>query len=84
MLSQRIILSNLTSLAILIFIALGGQAAQIPSESATATTQFRRIEQPLALKAVVTLGGLGLIGLELWWFLFSQTKTQKVYNSQNN
>ncbi len=28
--------------------------------------QFCRIEQPLGLKAAVTLGGIGLIGLELW------------------
>lgn len=38
--------------------------------------QFPRIHQPLALKVAVTLGGLGLIGLELWWFLFSKTKAQ--------
>ncbi|MDB9375942.1 hypothetical protein [Nodularia sphaerocarpa] len=31
------------------------------------------IEQPLALKVGVTIGGLGLIGLELWWFLFSKS-----------
>lgn len=31
--------------------------------------QFERIEQPLGVKVAVTLGGLGLIGLELWWFL---------------
>ncbi|MCW6038805.1 hypothetical protein K4A83_21400 [Spirulina subsalsa FACHB-351] len=31
---------------------------------------FEQIEQPLLLKLAVTAGGLGLIGLELWWFLF--------------
>ena len=30
---------------------------------------FRQIEQPLALKVGVVLGGLTLIGAELWWFL---------------
>ena len=36
--------------------------------------QFRRIEQPIELKIAVTLGGLILIGLEVWWFLLSQTR----------
>lgn len=39
--------------------------------------QFQRIEQPLSDRIVVTLGGLGLIGLELWWFLFSKPKAQQ-------
>jgi plastocyanin domain-containing protein len=30
---------------------------------------LRTISQPASLKALVTLAGLGLIGLELWWFL---------------
>lgn len=38
---------------------------------------FRQIEQPLPVKLAVTAGGLSLIGLELWWFLFSQRQTQK-------
>jgi plastocyanin domain-containing protein len=37
--------------------------------------QFQRIEQPLSNKLIVTLGGLGLIGLELWWFLGSKPKS---------
>ncbi len=36
--------------------------------------QFQPIEQPLPLKIGVTLGGLALIGVEMWWFLFSKTK----------
>ena len=40
----------------------------------TAPVRFPRIEQPLALKVGVTLGGVALIGLELWWFLGSKTK----------
>ena len=42
------------------------------------TGQFRRLEQPLWVKGAVTTGGLGLIGLELWWFLLSQPKVRKV------
>ena len=41
------------------------------------TSQFQKIEQPISLKLAVALGGLGLIGAELWWFMFSKTKSQK-------
>ncbi len=67
-----------------IFITLGllfgiaqiavAQKSEIESES---TSKFRRIEQPLQLKIGVTLGGLALIGVELWWFVFSKTKAEK-------
>ncbi|MGB3767601.1 MAG: cupredoxin domain-containing protein [Phormidesmis sp.] len=40
------------------------------------TNEFQRIEQPLGLKAGIAAAGIGLIGLELWWFLFSKTKAQ--------
>lgn len=35
-------------------------------------SQFPKIEQPLSLKLTVALGGLGLIGAELWWFILSK------------
>ncbi|HIK49653.1 MAG TPA: cupredoxin domain-containing protein, partial [Oscillatoriales cyanobacterium M59_W2019_021] len=38
--------------------------------------RFQLIEQPLPLKIGVTLGGIALIGLELWWFLGSKTQAQ--------
>ena len=44
----------------------------------TQTIEFKRIEQPLSNKILVTVGGLSLIGLELWWFLFSKPKSLKV------
>lgn len=40
--------------------------------------QLVPIKQPLSLKILVTLGGLGLIGAEIWWFLFSQTTSKQV------
>ena len=39
--------------------------------------EFQRIDQPLWLKGAVTTGGLGLMGLELWWFLVSKPKSRK-------
>ena len=40
------------------------------------TSKFQPIEQPLPLKIGVTLGGLALISIEMWWFLFSKKKAQ--------
>jgi len=63
--------------------ALSGVAAEMPGDSTHSmprspeSSQFQRIDQPLGTKVAVTLGGLGLIGLELWWFLFSQPKARK-------
>jgi plastocyanin domain-containing protein len=37
-------------------------------------TQFQPITQPIENKIAVTLGGLGLIGAELWWFVLSKSK----------
>ncbi len=65
---------SIISLGLLLGMTLGVQAAEMP---ATSGNQFRRIEQPLSLKVGVTVVGLALIGLELWWFLFSKTKSNK-------
>ena len=48
-----------------------GQGSMPPS-----SVQFRRIEQPLWLKGAITAGGIGLMGLELWWFLVHPTKSR--------
>jgi plastocyanin domain-containing protein len=82
MASKKVIFSNIIGLAVLIFTAFVGPAVSMSSEHSSTNPQFRPIEQPLALKAIVTLGGLGLIGLELWWFLFSQPKAQKTESQQ--
>jgi hypothetical protein len=37
-------------------------------------SQFQRIEQPWGTRLIVTAGGVSLIGLELWWFIFSKSK----------
>lgn len=50
---------------------------EMPALTEKQTSQFQKIEQPIGLKLAVALGGLGLIGAELWWFMFSKTKSQK-------
>ena len=56
---------------------------EMPVSEGEQTSQFQKIEQPLSLKIVVALGGLGLIGAELWWFMFSKTKSQKASVKQD-
>jgi plastocyanin domain-containing protein len=82
MVNQSAIVGGITSLGLVLGIASGAAVAPMPREGmqrseTERTTQFRRIEQPLWLKGAVTAGGLGLIGLELWWFLFSQPKSRQ-------
>lgn len=46
-------------------------------EDHAAPAKFQPIEQPWWLKGLVTTGGLGLIGLELWWFVLSKPQAGK-------
>lgn len=80
---KKLLISGITSLGLLLGLSSGRVMAQMPHNmsemqpSSAEETGFRRIEQPLGNKVAVTLGGLGLIGLELWWFLLSKPKSQK-------
>jgi plastocyanin domain-containing protein len=82
MFSKKQVFVNLIGLGFFLGISSGIAVAQMPMETSEETIQFRRIEQPLALKAGVTAGGLALIGLELWWFLFSKTKSRKAQTQE--
>lgn len=53
-------------------IAIAKPHAEMSSEMDSKTDSVQIIHQPFAVKAAVTAGGVALIGLELWWFLFSQ------------
>ncbi|HEY9849098.1 MAG TPA: cupredoxin domain-containing protein [Leptolyngbyaceae cyanobacterium] len=81
MVNKTAIIGSIASLGVVLGIASGEAVAQISHETHPSKTeqtgQFRRLEQPLSNKILVTLGGLGLIGLELWWFLLSKPKSQK-------
>ncbi len=74
--------ATLTGFGFLFGAISGAIAAQTnPNEHATSLAQFQRIEQPLGNKVAVTLGGLGLISLELWWFLLSKPKSRQATTS---
>lgn len=75
---KKIILTLILSLSITFGIAEIAQAKMTTSTN----NEFTKIEQSLSLKFLVTLGGLGLIGAEIWWFLFSKTKSQEAMSNQ--
>jgi plastocyanin domain-containing protein len=83
MLKRTTFYGTLAGLGFLLGAISGALATEIPNKNITEShpnesLQFRRIEQPLGNKIAVTLGGLGLISLELWWFLLSKPKSQNV------
>lgn len=87
MLKKTTFYGTLAGFGFLLASISGAMATEMPTKnisevSATKSLQFRRIEQPLGNKIAVTLGGLGLIGLELWWFLLSKPKSQKVEDNE--
>ncbi|MDP5337074.1 MAG: hypothetical protein NWQ28_00675 [Nodularia sp. (in: cyanobacteria)] len=69
MFSKNLLWASLTALGL----SIGTASAAIPTHSSAETSQFQAVDQPLGLKVGVTIGGLALIGLELWWFLFSKS-----------
>ncbi len=74
---KRKLLPSILSLGIIL--SMVGNKAIANSQEATMEkrNRFTKIEQPLVLKVAVTLGGLGLIGAEVWWFVLSKTKSQR-------
>ncbi|RCJ21339.1 hypothetical protein A6S26_24790 [Nostoc sp. ATCC 43529] len=78
---SKVIIGSIASLGLAFSVASDQVVAQMnhemPTTERSKTTQFRRIEQPFSVKGAVTTVGLGLIGLEIWWFLLSKSKSQK-------
>ncbi len=83
MLSAKAAISCGASLGLVLGIASSGAIAQMNHQMPEKTTQLHRIEQPLWLKGAVTVGGLALIGLELWWFLLSKPKSHKAEGEES-
>ena len=80
--NKTAIIGSIATLGVLLGVPSGKAVTQMTHENMQPSTeeqtgQFRRIDQPLWVKGAVTAGGLGLIGLELWWFLLSKPKSRK-------
>ncbi len=60
--------------------SMASVAAEMPHHNSQ-SKQIQRIEQPMPLKIAVTVGGVALIGAQLWWFLFSKPKSQQAETS---
>ncbi|MFB8788834.1 MAG: cupredoxin domain-containing protein [Potamolinea sp.] len=71
------IFGGIITLSFLLGIPAVMAAAEQPVDSSTPTNQYRQIQQPLSLKIGVTVGGLALIGAEVWWFLLKKPKTKQ-------
>jgi plastocyanin domain-containing protein len=75
------IFSSLASFGLLLGV-FSTSVAQMPHDQmqpsgTEQTNSFRRIDQPLWLKGIVTAGGIGLVGAELWWFLLSKSGSRQ-------
>jgi plastocyanin domain-containing protein len=82
MTSKQFLASGITALSILLGTMSDRALAQMPSDMhqmppSNPSGEFHYIQQPLWVKGLVTVGGLGLIGLEIWWFLFSKPKSRQ-------
>jgi plastocyanin domain-containing protein len=82
---KAIFWGTLVGMGFLVGAISGSIAADVPDPSMDSiphsvgnSGQFQPIEQPLSNKVIVTLGGLGLIGLELWWFLLNKPQASQV------
>ncbi|BAY65236.1 hypothetical protein NIES22_53390 [Calothrix brevissima NIES-22] len=88
MVKKTALIGSIVSFGILFGITSSQAVAQtshaVHSSPTVQTQQFQRIEQPLGNKIAVTLGGLGLIGLEIWWFLLSKPKFQTAVAKDEN
>ncbi|MBD2693658.1 hypothetical protein [Anabaena catenula] len=79
MLNQKTIWGSLIGLLLLTSSAV----AEMPANHSMKTSEFHRIEQPFSLKVAVTVGGLALIGIELWWFIYSKSKVSPTQLTNN-
>ena len=66
--------------AMLSIAQMGGESPMQMQPSNT-NRSFQPIEQPLPVKVGVVLGGLTLVGAELWWFLGRKQQQQQATQS---
>ncbi|NJK52870.1 MAG: hypothetical protein HC936_08655 [Leptolyngbyaceae cyanobacterium SU_3_3] len=74
MLSKGKLIGSLAGIGLFLGIVSGSVAAEMPKPHSASQGKFEQVEQSLEIKVGVAAGGLFLIGLELWWFLWSKLK----------
>jgi plastocyanin domain-containing protein len=70
-------MKKLTGILISIGLSVGIVSSMSAQEMKHNSAKFQPIEQPITLRVAIALGGLSLIGVQLWWFLGSKPKSQK-------
>lgn len=70
------------SIGAMLFLTQVDGEPSMQMQPSTPNRSFQTIEQPLPVKIGVVLGGLTLVGVELWWFL--GRKQQQRQATQNN
>ena len=70
------------SIGAMLSLAQMGGGSPMQMQPSNTNRSFQPIEQPLPVKVGVVLGGLTLVGAELWWFL--GRKQQKQQATQSN
>ena len=79
---RKLTLSSLANLGLLLALTTAAPAQMSHNATLANDSGFRRMEQPTWAKVLVTAGGLGLIGLELWWFVLSQSKSSQAKHQE--
>jgi plastocyanin domain-containing protein len=69
-------MKKLTGVLLGIGLCIGIASSMSAEEMKHDSAKFQTIEQPITLKIAIALGGLSLIGTQLWWFLGSKPKSQ--------
>ncbi|OIP71290.1 MAG: hypothetical protein AUK48_12635 [Oscillatoriales cyanobacterium CG2_30_44_21] len=76
---KRQIISILGSVSLSFCLALDMSAEEMMNHNSSKESHqgFQTIEQPVALRVAIAIGGLSLMAAQLWWFLGSKPKAQQ-------
>ncbi len=70
-------MKKLTGILLSMGLSVGIVSSMSAQEMKHNSAKFQPIEQPITLRVAIALGGLSLIGAQLWWFLGSKPKSQQ-------
>jgi plastocyanin domain-containing protein len=70
-------MKKLTGILLSMGLSVGIASSMSAQEMKHNSAKFQPIQQPISLKIAIAIGGLSLIGAQLWWFLGSKPKSQQ-------